>query len=154
SAPGNEIEKWKAQTAATPNDANAWEQLGIAYHSTGRSAEAIAPMTKALELGYAPVIARYNLACAYAKSGNRQQAIATLQEIVKLGAGAGLPIATDSDLDSLREEQGFKSMLATLKERAEPCRNAKNPEFRQLDFWVGEWDVFNSPTKQQVGESS
>jgi hypothetical protein len=152
---GSDIEKWQSQVAATPKDANAWEQLGLAYHGAGRSADAIAPLNKALELGYAPMIGRYNLACAYAKSGSRDKAIETLQQIVSQGGGAGLPMATDADLESLREQPAFQALLASLKDRTEPCRNGtKNPEFRQLDFWIGEWDVFNAANKQQVGDSS
>jgi hypothetical protein len=32
-----------------------------------------------------------------------------------------------------------------------PCNDT--PEFRQLDFWIGEWDVLN-PKGEHVGESS
>ena len=63
------------------------------------------------------------------------------------------PIAGDPDLASLAGEPRFQKLVAASQLAAEPCKDAQaNPQYRQLDFWVGEWDVFSG--KQKVGESS
>ena len=42
--------------------------------------------------------------------------------------------------------------LAAQQKPPEPCKDAAaHPEFRGLDFWIGDWDVFAGP--QKVGES-
>jgi hypothetical protein len=44
-------------------------------------------------------------------------------------------------------------LLQQAKEATEPCLHPdKHPEYRQLDFWVGNWDVFGR-TGAKVGES-
>ncbi|HYG99844.1 MAG TPA: hypothetical protein VD837_11990 [Terriglobales bacterium] len=35
-----------------------------------------------------------------------------------------------------------------------PCKDPKRPEYRQFDFWVGEWDVFDNKSDRPVGTSS
>jgi hypothetical protein len=43
-------------------------------------------------------------------------------------------------------------ILTFLLAQAPPAKPCSSPEYRQFDFWVGEWVVHN-PTGQQVGTS-
>jgi tetratricopeptide (TPR) repeat protein len=140
-----------AQTSA-PTDANGWEKQGTDALLAGKYAEAIPPLQKALDSGFTPQIGKYNLACAYARIGDKTKAL-DLLEAVAAGPGLPGPIANDPDLASLSGEPRFQKLVAAAKLAAEPCKDAQaNPQYRQLDFWVGEWDVFAG--KQKVGESS
>jgi tetratricopeptide (TPR) repeat protein len=141
-----------AQTAAPPTDANGWEKLGTDYLQAGRYADAVVALQKAVDGGFPQQIGKYNLACAFARSGDKQKALDLLES---LAAGPGLPgpVAGDPDLASLSGEPRFQKLVALSQRAAEPCKDAQaNPQYRQLDFWVGEWDVYSG--KQKVGESS
>ena len=37
---------------------------------------------------------------------------------------------------------------------AAPCKDPTRPEYRQFDFWTGEWDVFANGSTTQVGSNS
>jgi hypothetical protein len=50
-----------------------------------------------------------------------------------------------------KDDKQFSEVVARLDLVANPCKAA--PEFRQFDFWIGEWDVKN-PQGGLVGTSS
>ncbi len=82
-------------------------------------------------------------------SATRQKAL-DLLEAVAAGPGLPGPIANDPDLASLTGEPRFQKLVAAAKLAAEPCKDAQaNPQYRQLDFWVGEWDVFSGQTESR-----
>jgi hypothetical protein len=139
-----------AQTPA-PTDANGWEKLGTDQLQAGQYPQAIVSLQKAVDSGFPPQIGKYNLACAYARNGDKQKAL-DLLEAVAAGPGLPGPIANDPDLTSLSGEARFQQLVAAGQRAAEPCKDPANTQYRQLDFWVGEWDVFAG--KQRVGESS
>lgn len=134
-----------------PQDGGTWEKLGLAHLQAGQFPEAISALQKALDNGYPAQTGKYNLACAYARAGDKQKALDLLQALVAGGYPA--PLSNDPDLASLSGEPRFQEMVKSLQRLTEPCKDAQaNPEYRQLDFWVGEWDVFSG--QQKVGESS
>ena len=136
---------------SAPTDANGWEKLGTDYLQAGKYADAAGALQKALDNGFPPQIGKYNLACAYARAGDKQKALDLLESLAAVGFRA--PIANDPDLASLIAEPRFQVLATTGQQAAQPCKDAHaNPEYRQLDFWVGEWNVFSG--KQKVGESS
>ncbi len=137
--------------AQDPKDANGWEQLGLTQLGAGHYREAAANFQKALDAGY-PTYGKYNLACALARLGETAKALDLLTEVTAAGVGP-LPLAGDEDLTSLRSEPRFQALLQAARESSEPCLHpGKHPEYRQLDFWVGNWDVFNE-RGIKVGES-
>jgi hypothetical protein len=139
------------QVITNPVDANAWEKAGVDSLQAGKYQDAVHALQQAIDKGYPPQIGNYNLACAYARLGDKQRALDLLESIAK--AGFPGPIAADPDLASLANEPRFQKMAYAAQQAAEPCKDSQaNPEYRQLDFWVGEWDVFSG--KQKVGESS
>ena len=56
-------------------------------------------------------VARYNLACSLAMTGQIGQAISTLAKAIDLGYADFAHIETDSDLDVLRDEPSFNELL-------------------------------------------
>jgi hypothetical protein len=138
-------------SAQDPTDANGWEQLGSSQHAKGQYREAAASFQKAVDMGFPPV-AKYNLACALARLGEKDKAIILLGEVLATPAGP-FPLATDPDFESLRTEPKFQALVARAKEATEPCMHPeKHPEYRQLDFWVGNWDVVDQGG-HKVGDS-
>jgi predicted esterase len=57
----------------------------------------------------------YNLACAYALGGRRGDAIAAVKRAIANGFTDVATFETDHDLDSLRGETAFQTMVASLK---------------------------------------
>ncbi|MCX7804517.1 MAG: tetratricopeptide repeat protein [Planctomycetota bacterium] len=64
-----------------------------------------------------PTVA-YNLACAQAMAGRREDALNTLAEAVRLGYGDLEHMKKDPDLDSLRSEEAYKKIVADLEKKA------------------------------------
>jgi len=145
------ITLYKASVDANPSNANAWESLGGAYHQAGQYAEAIRSFQMAIDKGYASPYGKYNLACAYARSGDKQRALDLLSDLVE--KQVKIPMSGDPDLASLTAEPRFEELQKKAQAINEPCKDAQgHSEYRQLDFWVGDWDVFSGT--QLVGTSS
>ncbi len=78
--------------------------------------------------------ALFRLARARAARGDAENALAALQAWIATGNGAYQVAMAVPELQSLHDDPRFLALLEPLK----PCAT---PEFRQFDFWVGDWDV-------------
>ena len=83
----------------------------------------------------------YNLACAYSRLKQNDQAFEWLEKSLKSGIGPGVNLSTDADLENLRSDARFKAMQEIYDRKTKPCMLI--PEARQFDFWVGDWDVYS-----------
>ena len=101
-------------------------------------------------LAAASIIAQYNDACAEAKAGHKDRALAIVEQVATAGVFPAEQFENDPDLASLRDEPRFKAAMVKAAAAAHPCQH--DPRARELDFWVGEWDVFN-PAGVKVGQS-
>lgn len=101
-----------------PNNAAALIALGMILTQLGRYAEGLAIDRRLVELLPEDNGARYNLACSLALVGERAQALAELENAVRLGYDDPQHLANDLDLISLREEPRFLELLAALERRA------------------------------------
>jgi hypothetical protein len=123
-----------------PSLPRAWYRLGVARSSQGKWAASIEAYRRADAFGVIPpAFARYNLACAFARAGERDSAFATLDRLVAAGYRQPDQLQGDADLASVRSDPRFDGVLAHAKANMEPC--ASVPESRQFDFWVGDWNV-------------
>lgn len=136
---------YKQVVEAHPDDGRAWLRLGYALHAAGKYEEAIKAHQKAAEFPRAKVTALYNLGCAYALTGKKEKAFAALDEAVAAGFSNADNARRDADLESLHGDARWGPLLAHMAD-------ARSPEYRQFDFWVGEWDVYN-PAGVKVGTS-
>ncbi|MDQ2670190.1 MAG: tetratricopeptide repeat protein, partial [Gemmatimonadota bacterium] len=92
-------------------------QLGWAQLHLGRNAEAARSYERAFELGIPPGrgtrgIAWYNLACAYARLGERDSAFAALEQAVAEGMNDRAAFERDEDLAPLRSDPRFAALFA------------------------------------------
>ena len=76
---------------------------------------AVAVLTIASELRPEEPAVRYNLACALARAGRPEDALASLERALDLGLQRPDQMATDEDLATLRELPGFRSLLARAR---------------------------------------
>jgi len=107
-----------AACAETVMNANPWHgaafaAYGHAMMALGRPAEAIAPLERAVAIGFQPATAQYNLACANAKLGKTAEAMAWLEPAIDARFSDWGLLARDTDLDALRGEARFKELLGT-----------------------------------------
>lgn len=133
-----------------PQFRQGWFRLGFAQHSLGNFAEAATAYQKAIALG-APAIAQYNLACSYARLGQTEQALDMLEQSLNAGFTQQTSLENDPDFASLLANPRFKELNQRVLRAAFPCQY--DPRYRQFDFWIGEWEVFN-PAGQKVGVNS
>ncbi len=84
---------------------------------------------------FAPT-ANYNLACAQALNGEKEAAFESLEAALASGRIDPRMVRNDPDLKSLHDHPRFETLL-----NKDP--NALPAGYAQLDFWVGDWDVFN-----------
>ncbi|HJQ22618.1 MAG TPA: tetratricopeptide repeat protein [Blastocatellia bacterium] len=129
---------YEAITKSEPQNARAWYRLGFALQAAGKFAPAVAAYHQAVEINHHPV-AMYNLACAYARLGDKDRAFEWLTKSLNAGFPNPARIHSDTDLAGLRDEARFKEVAALADRLARPCEAL--PEYKQFDFWVGSWNV-------------
>jgi tetratricopeptide (TPR) repeat protein len=131
------------------NNTMAWYYLGSAEYNLKNYDSAIKAYQKAMKSLAGPVV-RYNIACAYVLSGNKEMALKYLQEAANKGFGQYQLMESDNDLESIRNEKGFSEILEQVKKNGNPC--LAREEFNQFNFWVGKWNVTNT-AGQHAGNS-
>ncbi len=102
-------------------DARQWGEAAAAYQSIVER-----------EPGNALAIVR--LARARAANGEDAAALDALKAWFATGSGSFQAAMTLPEFESLRSDPRFTAIV-------EPHRPCNTPEFRQFDFWVGDWDV-------------
>jgi tetratricopeptide (TPR) repeat protein len=132
-----------------PGNGRAWYQLGVARFSLEKFELAVEAFQKNIAISNSPNV-MYNLACAYARLGQKEQALDWLGKAIANKLPPIVNLDEDNDLASLRGDARFKGLATAMDKQRRPCMYL--PEARQYDFWVGEWDVFNLQG-QKVGTS-
>jgi hypothetical protein len=112
---------------------------GACLMNLGKSREALPFFETASTLGFPPPLMQAWSARALARAGDRDAAFAFLEKATLGGLVQVSMLDTDPDFASLRSDPRFAAIRAAADRNAHPCAHA--PEYRQLDFWVGDWDV-------------
>ncbi len=147
----NAAKAFEAIAKKEPANFQAWNQLGAALLALGNYDKAAAAYEKAVALNNNSPIPQYNLACAYARLNDKDKAFAALNKIVSTGFFQPEQISGDTDLASLHNDPRFKELLSQAQKVVRPC--TASPEYRQFDFWIGEWEV-QTTGGQPAGKSS
>jgi tetratricopeptide (TPR) repeat protein len=144
------VEAYKKLSVKDPSFSLAWMRLGMAYQKLGRLTEAIDALQRAAKTGAPPAQVQLRLAQTYARAGEQDKAFESLNKAVAAGITNVQSILMDSDLVVLRPDKRFEQIISDMQKNATPCRYS--PEFRQFDFWLGEWNV--EANGQLAGTSS
>ncbi len=96
-------------------------------------------------------IVGYNLAIVYASIGETDKAMDQLTTAVKDGYAQPDHLGSDPGLQSLGQDSRFPALVEQSKRNQKPCTH--NPEHRQFDFWVGDWDVVRTEDGSAAGRS-
>ncbi|HEV7644749.1 MAG TPA: tetratricopeptide repeat protein [Pyrinomonadaceae bacterium] len=129
-----------------PNNPNAHYRAGNSLLNLNKNAEAVAHLEKAFTISPNAIFAQF-LAKAYVRAGSKEKAYEVLDKSLAMGGIAPEALSGDKDFDAIKTEQRFKDLLQKEDVAVNPCK--ASAEFRQFDFWIGEWD-----TKNQQGVPS
>jgi len=127
-----------------------WLRLGGSLRALGKYDQALAAFQKATELG-AGMFAEYGKAATYVGMKDSEKAFTALYAAVKAGYGDFATLSADPNLATLHGDPRFEKAVAQAKHNAQPCVDTK--ENRQLDFWLGEWDVSTTQGAVPAGTS-
>ncbi|HET8891415.1 MAG TPA: tetratricopeptide repeat protein [Candidatus Angelobacter sp.] len=134
-------------TAQDPANGPAWQRLGECNLQLQRFDQAINAFQRAVDLNYRPLMTKVDLARVYAAKSEPRRALQVLKDVAATGQAPRLRgyIARAAELQKLGANADYQEFLKSTL----PCQTA---EFRQFDFWIGDWDVHN-PAGQKVGDN-
>ena len=127
-----------------------WLRLGASLRALQKYDQALAAFQKATELG-AGTFAEYGKAATYVGMKDTDNAFAALASALQQGYNDPAALSADPSLQSLHGDARFEKLVEQAKHNARPCAYTK--ENRQLDFWLGEWDVTTTQGSVPAGTS-
>ncbi|MEP6901041.1 MAG: tetratricopeptide repeat protein [Actinomycetota bacterium] len=133
-----------------PNNGRAWYFLGMSLHSLGKYEQAIAAFEKNVAIAQNPS-SMFNIACGYSRLKQNDKAFEWLEKAINAGIASSVNLDTDEDLENIRKDARFKKMTEIADRQKRPC--IYSAQARQFDFWVGDWDVYNTQG-QKAGMNS
>ena len=136
-------------TANDPANGHAWQHLGECYLQLRRFDDAIKAFQHSVDLKYRPLMTKVDIARAYVAKDETRRALDTLKEVAASGLAPRIHnyIAGAPEFQKLHDNAEYQEFLKSTL----PCQAA---EYRQFDFWVGEWDVVTTEGHNPAGSSS
>ncbi len=140
---------FSALTRSTPDSGAAWAGLGESELQLKHFDAASAAFGKAVDLKFRPGLNRMNQVRVLAARGDRAGIVSAVRAAANQLASGFVRtfVLSSSEFEPLLKDSEFKKLV---DEELRPCRK---PEFRQFDFWVGDWRVFDPAEKQQLGRN-
>jgi len=134
------VEAYERVLRRDPGNAQAWFRLGVACaqaQDVRRAAEAF-EKAGALGLAESPKMA-WEAALAYARLKRADKTIDWLSTVVDGGLRSQILTATP-EFEFVRADPSFQALLARSTSNDASCSDAV---YRGLDFWVGEWAIYD-----------
>jgi tetratricopeptide (TPR) repeat protein len=130
---------FKTVTDQNPSDGRAWFRLASSLHRLQDYAASAAAFQHAAELKFQAPLAMAGVARAFAAAGDTAQATAWMTKAAQIGFAQAAFIDSDPHLSALKTNPEFAAAAETVRKNAAPC--TYSAEYKQFDFWLGEWDV-------------
>ena len=111
-------------------------RLGMSLLALKRNEEAIKSLESAMSISANPVFA-LALARGHARTGNTVKMFEVLEGSLKIGGIAPDSLNSEADFAAVKNDPKFVDLVKRSDLAVNPCK--AKPEFRQFDFWVGEW---------------
>ena len=99
-----------------PNDANVLKAIGDLYTKVGRYEDGLDVDIQLSQLCPDDSEVWYNLGCSYALVGHKERSIQALSTAVELGYRDAEWMKRDEDLDTLKGDPRFESLLARMQQ--------------------------------------
>lgn len=123
-----------------PEDAQGWFALGASRHDRGDYAGALTAFDRAAAMGFQPrTLLNARRARSLARKGDADGALTLLQEMVAGGYAQAEALNAENDFLTVRTDSRWPAIVEKARRNQHPCANAA--EYRQFDYWLGEWDV-------------
>ena len=110
-----EIEFLESIRKRCPPNRMVLESLGELYTRTGRFEEGLNADLELTRICPREAVAWYNLACSFALTDRKGDALAALTKAVELGYKDVQWMSGDSDLESIQEDPQFRALLKRAK---------------------------------------
>ena len=133
-----------------PSNINASYRYGMSLLNQNMNERARASLANAFGTAPNPIYA-LALARVYARLDMKKEMFEVLEKSTTIGGIAPETLTSEKDFASVQNEPQFKELVKKSDIVVNPCK-AKN-EFRQFDFWIGDWDV-KTPQGAPAGQSS
>lgn len=141
---------FEAITKDQPTNARAFYWWGASLYAMSNYTAAVEVFHKSVDIGHNPQ-PMFELAKSYARLNEKESAL----EWIEKALAANLPnprrVGTEVSFAGFHDDPRFIALADKGSKAAMVCMNT--PGYRQFDFWVGEWDVFNK-NNRQVGTNS
>jgi hypothetical protein len=124
-----------------PRNGGAHYRQGISYLNVRNNADALNVLQIAYTISPNPVYA-FAVARAYARLQNKPKVYEVLEATVPMGGLQASQLESEPDFKDFRSDAQFKEVVKKCDLAANPCK--AKPEFRQFDFWIGEWAPKNA----------
>ena len=123
-------------------DANlsAHYRLGLSLLGLNRNTDAQPHLEKAFTGAPNPFFAMA-YARVLARTGNKDKAYEILDKTPAMGGIVPETLEAENDFAAFKNEARFKELVHKSDLAVNPCK--ASPNFRQFDFWIGEWDAKN-----------
>lgn len=144
------VKAYRTMTSLDSTRPMPWVRLATAEYNLKRFPEAARDFARAGTITTNP-LHFYNAGASHALARDANSAFRAFDQALSAGFSDTTQLHTDSDLASIRDDARFAPFLDRVRKQARPCAYA--PEWRQFDFWVGEWEVRN-PQGAVAGTSS
>jgi tetratricopeptide (TPR) repeat protein len=137
-------EAYSAAAKDDPNSGAAWFKLGQAYRRLSKNQDAVTAFQKAIALNYQPAGAMVRVAGALGADGKDAEAVQWLHKAAEAGFAMPGVLQSDTVLARLAAIPDAQPAVARMTDNLRVC--SKRPEYKQLDFWIGNWTVTMSGT--------
>jgi tetratricopeptide (TPR) repeat protein len=121
------------------HDGRSWFRLGSSLYRLGKNAEARNAFEKAVENQFQAPYAMAVVARSYANENNAAKAAEWLNRAGDAGFLGIAFLDTDPAFEKVKSDAAFAKAREKIDLSAHPCKS--QVEYRQFDFWLGEWDV-------------
>jgi hypothetical protein len=115
-------------------------RYGVSLLELGKNKEAQTHLEKVFSTSPNPIFA-LALARVYARLNEKEKAFEILDKSTTMGGISPDTLAAEKDFAAWKDEQRFKDLVKKSDSAVNPCK--AKLEFRQFDFWIGEWDAKN-----------
>ncbi len=132
------VEVFERLVALDPENGVARVRYGRALLEAGQTDRAIEVENKAAEIVAVKPRALFHLACAYVAKRDNVRAVEFVEQAVAAGLANEQILLIEPRLAPLREDARFKAAVERLRAAND------RPIFHALDFWVGDWDVYDA----------
>lgn len=151
----NAIPLYKTYLSDTSTSALFWQRLAFSTFQTGDYKGSLDYYKKAFSLnpsGQLKFFMYSNILTAYDKLGQGKEALDFIKPEVEKGFGNFILLENMPVLQSLKNSAEYKEVIKKAKENAYPCLT--DPKRNEMNFWVGEWDVYPNGSNSIVGKSA